>query len=220
MLFARLTAVFDEAPRGAAMNMALDEVLLRSVQEPLLRPYRWSRPAVSFGCFGKYSDVQHPWPEREPVRRWTGGGIVLHGADFTYALVVPRGHPACDLPPVAAYRAVHDALRGALSALGRDVSIASAPHSKVSDACFENVVAADLSAGGRKVAGAAQRRTRWGLLHQGSVQFPEMPGGLGQHFARHLSLQVEWRPLFPEEIAQAAIIAADKYGSAEWLRRF
>ena len=36
--------------------------------------------------------------------------------------------------------------------------------------CFENPVCHDLLADdGRKLAGAGQRRSRWGLLHQGSV---------------------------------------------------
>ena len=83
MIFDELTEVADPEPHDAALNMALDEVLLRRAAGPLLRVYRWARPAVSFGYFGKVADAEAAWPGREMVRRWTGGGIVPHGADVT-----------------------------------------------------------------------------------------------------------------------------------------
>ena len=49
MIFAALTEVLDPEPHNAALNMALDEVLLASCTAPLLRVYRWAQPAVSFG---------------------------------------------------------------------------------------------------------------------------------------------------------------------------
>src|ERR1700689_396612 len=74
---------FDDAePHSAALNMAIDEALLAIISRPVLRIYRWSRAAVSFGCFERWLPVQAAHPAREPVRRWTGGGIVLHGDDL------------------------------------------------------------------------------------------------------------------------------------------
>jgi lipoate-protein ligase A len=96
-LFDHLCEVHDPEPHAAALNMAIDEALLRTAREPLLRIYRWARPAVSFGYFGKWADVHRAWPEREAVRRWTGGGIVPHGDDLTYSLIVPREHPFASL---------------------------------------------------------------------------------------------------------------------------
>ena len=45
MLFEKMTEVLDPEPHGAALNMAIDEALLRTATEPLLRIYRWARPA-------------------------------------------------------------------------------------------------------------------------------------------------------------------------------
>jgi lipoate-protein ligase A len=74
----------DPEPKAAALNMAVDEALLISATAPILRFYRWRAPALSFGYFGRYAEVDNQAGGREIVRRWTGGGIVLHGDDLTY----------------------------------------------------------------------------------------------------------------------------------------
>ncbi len=53
--------------------------------------------------------------------------------------------------------------------------------------CFANPVRADVMIDGRKVAGAAQRRTRAGLLQQGSVQYVDLGNGLAERFVQALS---------------------------------
>src|SRR5580698_7976 len=89
-LFETLEFRFDPEPRTAPLNMAMDEIILKKTSAPVLRIYRWLRPAVSFGCFEKFFTVEKMHPGRELVRRWTGGGVVLHGDDLTYSLMVPR----------------------------------------------------------------------------------------------------------------------------------
>ena len=73
--------------------MAIDEALLEAVTIPSIRFYRWNSPALSFGYFGKFSDVAEYATERDLVRRWTGGGIVFHGDDLTYSIVIPASDP-------------------------------------------------------------------------------------------------------------------------------
>src|SRR5207249_1341892 len=53
--------------------------------------------------------------------------------------------------------------------------------------CFANPVRADVMIDGRKIAGAAQRRTRRGLLQQGSIQGVDLANGLAECFAHALS---------------------------------
>lgn len=199
--------------------MAMDEVLLREAGQPLLRVYGWSAPSVSFGYFGCYAQVRSRWPERSLVRRWTGGGIVPHGEDFTYTLVVPKGAAFAGRPAAETYRMIHEAVAEALGDSGGALRL-SAGAPKISDECFANPAPHDLVAGEIKIAGAAQRRTRHGLLHQGSVQ----RSGLGSEFAVRLAgalaQRVETRTLSPLEEEQAASLAEEKYGTAEWLQRF
>ena len=167
MIFEELLVLRDETPHAAALNMALDEVLLRAVSVPTLRLYRWAGSAVSFGYFGRYEEVRRAWPEREMVRRWTGGGVVPHGDDFTYSLMVPRGHALARVTAAESYRAIHEAVAQALAGSATLAGAAAAPSGS---ACFENPVTSDVLIAGRKAAGAAQRRTSAGMLHQGSVQ--------------------------------------------------
>ena len=117
-LFADLTVYHDERPHSAAMNMAIDEALLESAAIPTIRFYRWRSPALSFGYFGKFSDVAIYAAERDLVRRWTGGGIVFHGDDLTYSIMIPASDPAFDESSIAIYEKIHRALADALNGVG------------------------------------------------------------------------------------------------------
>ena len=216
MLFEELTEVLDPEPHAAALNMAIDEVLLRTARAPLLRIYRWARPAVSFGYFVKHAGVARAWPAHELVRRWTGGGVVPHGDDVTYTLVVPRGCPFFEMRPAESYRAIHEIIAALLAQDGEPIALAPVAALKVSDACFENAARHDVLAGARKIAGAAQRRTREGLLHQGSVQASSP--AFAENLALALAGRVSQRPLAARTLADAAALAAAKYATPEWTR--
>ena len=59
---------------------------------------------------------------RDLVRRWTGGGIVEHGQDFTYSLVCPGDE---NLPTtIEFYRFVHLAIANILQKNGCPVEMA------------------------------------------------------------------------------------------------
>src|SRR4029077_3213024 len=109
-LFAALHAYLDTAARSAAINMAIDEALLETAKIPSIRFYRWNSPALSFGYFGRFADVVPYAAQRDLVRRWTGGGIVFHGEDLTYSIVIPGSHPAFVESSRSIYEKVHSAL--------------------------------------------------------------------------------------------------------------
>lgn len=212
--------VYDDGePRSAALNMAVDETLLETASTPTLRFYRWRGPALSFGYFGSYADVADQRERREIVRRWTGGGVVLHGDDLTYSVIIPAAHPFFSRSSLAIYSDLHDAIRGALQANGIEAILANSVSPRVSEDCFANAVRADVILQGRKIAGAAHRRSRAGLLHQGSIQNTELPLRFTDDFARTLCDRFEHRALSRELIDRATAIAQAKYGTMEWLMR-
>ena len=210
----------DPEPHSAPLNMAMDEILLEEISVPVLRIYRWLNPAVSFGYFEKYASVENQYADRDLVRRWTGGGVVLHGEDFTYSLIVPHGCALMQMSPAQSYLAIHEVITQAMQESGIAASIAAAPAPKISTACFENAVRHDVLLNSRKIAGAAQRRTRHGLLHQGSIQGDALTGNFAEKFGAKLSANVVQRPVRHREIAAAATLAESKYATPRWMRKF
>ncbi|HKP04825.1 MAG TPA: hypothetical protein VJU77_15845 [Chthoniobacterales bacterium] len=212
--------VFDDVePKPAALNMAMDEALLTDSTTPVLRFYRWRRPSISFGYFGRYAEVAPESERRDIVRRWTGGGIVPHGSDLTYSVVVPRDHSFFQRSSLEVYAAVHDAICRALQANGVDALLAGSAAPKISEACFANAVRADVISGGHKIAGAAHRRSRTGLLHQGSIQRNDLPDRFREDFAALLCPRFERFTPPPKLDDRAAEIAEKKYATHEWLTR-
>jgi lipoate-protein ligase A len=167
--------LLNSGPRESAFNMALDEALLHAVahwQKPVLRFYGWIEPAATFGYFQKYSEVAETILLRPLIRRPTGGGIVPHDADWTYSLAFPPNHEWYSLKAVESYRRVHEWIRDAFARLNVDSELALEARTSAPGQCFIGYEQSDVLWQGRKIAAAAQRRTREGLLIQGSVQPP------------------------------------------------
>jgi lipoate-protein ligase A len=220
VLFADLLEIHDPEPHAADLNMAIDEELLRQNTRPTLRIYRWLEPAVSFGYFGKIADAEMVAQGRPVVRRWTGGGIVEHGEDLTYTLIVPREHPMLRFSAIESYRMIHEVIAGLLSGVGMRAEIAGAASAPPVASCFAQPVQYDVVMGAAKLAGAAQRRTRWGMLHQGSVQSPEPLEVLCDKLAAAFSDQVSRQTLAASIEKDALRLVSEKYGTPTWLRKY
>ena len=212
--------VFDDLEgRDAADNMAIDEALLESGIGPSLRFYRWKRPALSFGYFGRYADAAEEGLHREIVRRWTGGGIVPHGDDLTYSVVIPAGDSQFAKSSPEIYATVHSAISRALNENGVIASLAESAAPRTSEACFANAVRADVISADRKIAGAAHRRAKQGLLHQGSIQLSTLTAKFRSDLAQLLSKCILPGNFSPELLRRAHDIAGSKYGRQDWLTR-
>jgi lipoate-protein ligase A len=175
--------LLQSGPGNPALNMALDEALLEAMARlgrPALRFYGWTEPAATFGYFQKYAEVERATKLRPLIRRPTGGGIVPHDADWTYSLAFPPGHDWHSLKAEASYRRVHEWIQSAFAKLKIEAELAlhskkSAirnPQSAIPGQCFVGYEKFDVLWNGKKIAGAAQRRNKLGLLIQGSVRPP------------------------------------------------
>jgi lipoate-protein ligase A len=170
--------LLQSGPGDYASNMALDEALLEAAPRlgrPVLRFYGWAEPAASFGYFQRYADIEQLTRLRPLVRRPTGGGLVPHDSDWTYSLAFPPVDDWYRLSATDSYRRIHEWISMAFASLGVTTELAPVCNKSLPGQCFQGHERFDLLWRGRKIAGAAQRRTRNGLLIQGSVQ----PAGLG-----------------------------------------
>ncbi len=236
--------------------MALDEALLEAMSrigKPVLRFYGWTQPAATFGYFQKYAEVERATLLRPLIRRPTGGGIVPHDADWTYSLAFPPGHEWHSLRAAESYRRVHEWIQSAFEKLNVATELAprckqSVPssrsrrreeaHSEKSEICQSLLTSAptgecfaghekfDLLWQERKIAGAAQRRNKLGLLIQGSVQPP--PISLSKTDWQKAmcvvgggEFGIEWLEFEPDATLRerAASLAGRKYSQPEFITK-
>jgi lipoyl(octanoyl) transferase len=217
--------VIDSGTCDAAFNMALDEALLAAtpwLAAPVLRFYGWTQRAASFGYFQHIAEIERITALRPLVRRPTGGGLVPHDADWTYSVVIPPGHAWYELRAVESYERVHRWLRDAFAALNIQTELAPCCRKEAHGQCFAGYEKFDLLWSGKKAAGAAQRRTKSGLLIQGSVQ--PQPPGIERSAWQQAMCEVtgeNWRelPVTGELLAFAEELAANKYSRDEHNRR-
>lgn len=218
-------AILTSAPAEPAWNMALDEALLTNAESrgvAVFRPYGWTEPAATFGYSQRYADVASATLLRPLIRRPTGGGIVPHDADWTYSLVVPPFQAWYGLRAIESYRAIHLWLQDAFRELGITTEIAPCCRKVLPGQCFAGHEQFDLLWGGRKIAGAAQRRNKMGLLIQGSVQPPPGPPRWAWENAMRLTVPYAYfQRAFPSTITEAekdlaTALVASKYGREEY----
>lgn len=167
--------LIDSGDGTPAFNMAFDERLLEAPPEadlPILRLYGWSIPAATLGYSQRYADAARLTALRPLVRRPTGGGVVPHDRDWTYTLRFPPHHWWYRLRARAGYEQLHTWLHTAFRRVGLATQLAPTAATGAPTHCFVRAEQFDVLWQGAKIAGAAQRRTRQGLLIQGSVQPP------------------------------------------------
>lgn len=218
--------LLNSGPQAAAPNMAADEALLESMprwQTPVLRFYGWTEPAATFGYFQRYTEVAGRTALRPLIRRPTGGGMVPHDADWTYSLAFPAGHFWHQLAAVESYERAHEWVRAAFGRLGVVTELAVCCRHAAPGACFEGYEKSDVLWQGRKIAGAAQRRNKLGLLIQGSVQPPpvRLARADWEQAMRAVAAEawgVDWRELPTDEVfrERLAALTVERYARAEF----
>lgn len=222
-MFEELDLLLPERAFDAPMQMALDEVLLRTVVQPTLRIYRWTASCVTFGYFQKIAEVRAAHRNLVLVRRRTGGGIVEHGDDLTFSLIIPGVCDAASLSPVMFYKKLHQALADFLTHCGKKgIHLAREEELLAGPSCFSAPARDDLLCEGKKILGGAQCRSGGNLLYQGSLQGIGDVGDkmlFSEAFARSLSRNVTGSVLPFSMIESATNLAKNRYGSESWNER-
>ena len=178
-------------PLSGAMNMALDEALLKAVaagrSNPVLRLYRWNPPAVSLGYFQRGARVVNleycQMAGIDVVRRMTGGRAVLHDCEVTYSIIAGVRGAGFSERVLDNYRRISEALELTLRVIGLDVRMVPG-HSNhravdtLHSACFTAPSSYELVCRGCKIAGSSQKRQGDFFLQHGSLPVELDPGRL------------------------------------------
>jgi lipoate-protein ligase A len=223
VIFEEMLLWMDPVRRQGPEAMAVDEWLLETADRPVLRVYGWAGEWVSVGYFGEIAAAREAFPAVNLVRRWTGGGMVDHRADWTYTIAAPHGEPLAGWRGAESYRRIHTALAETLVAGGVGARVSGGEHETGAALCFENPVHHDLlGENGRKLAGAGQRRSRSGLLHQGSVALACADESISRRRAEDLAGRISgaWMmfPFQPEPDDLSRRVAS-RYARDEWTNR-
>ncbi len=176
MITAKRWRLIESKEGSGAWNMAVDEALLNGFKEgdmPILRLYGWE-PSLSLGRFcGAARSVDLESAEAEGiacVRRISGGGILVHGGDLSYSLILPR-RALKSRGVKESYRYLCGFLVNLYAKLGQKASFAQELQleSESTNVCLASNEPYDLLIGGRKMGGNAQRHTSGALFQHGTI---------------------------------------------------
>lgn len=170
--------IIDSGTSSAPLHMARDAFFLKELAdqpEGVLHFYEWEKPSATYGYFvDPYQYLKAEIP-LTLARRPTGGGVIFHLTDLAFSVLIPASHPRFSLNTLDNYRFINSLVVHALQLFqsGIDASLLAQEPELQSQACGGFCMAKptqyDVMIKGKKVAGGAQRRTRHGFLHQGSI---------------------------------------------------
>ncbi len=169
-------------------NMAVDHALLMACDEssvpPTLRLYGWKQPTITVGNsqnIDRDIDLERAQDMGvDVVRRPTGGRALWHGSEVTYSIVAPLGATGLGHHLKDTFGAISRYLISGLVRLGVPESVLEYQTGKSrrrggerSSACFAELHFGEITAGGKKLVGSAQRRTNQAFLQHGSILIGE-----------------------------------------------
>lgn len=171
----------DTGKRSASENMAIDEALLMDLENetrPILHLYDWENDAATFGHFidpAKFLNLEGVAKRAvDLAKRPTGGGIIFHHCDLAFSVLLPAVHEAFSTNPLDNYMFVNNRVIWAIRQIF-DLTMELLPEEPENldelstSFCMAKSTKYDVMIEGKKVGGAAQRKTRHGFLHQGSI---------------------------------------------------
>jgi lipoyl(octanoyl) transferase len=175
--------LIDTGPLDGPANMAVDEALLACFDAtdsaPVLRLYGWHPPAFSLGRFqdaGQALDLEKCRSASiDVVRRITGGGLIYHADELTYAIVCAPGH----IPPASSIKGSFRVLTSFILRFYEKLGLApcyAVDHypagtrlGERTPLCFAGRETYDIMVAGRKIGGNAQRRLKNVIFQHGSL---------------------------------------------------
>ena len=159
---------FIDTPELCAKeNMEFDKSLLE-LGEPTFRLYTWKKNSFTLGRSQKEDNIEKfgsDWARRE-----TGGGLLLHGCDVSYSIIIPT--KLLDNKSVKeSYEYLCSFLLNFYKKLGLHVKYAKDINVELSKSffCQKGFEPYDMIIKNKKIGGNAQRRTKTTILQHGSI---------------------------------------------------
>lgn len=164
---------FIDSPKlSAKANMDFDKSLVENFDgTPIFRLYSWEEDSFTIGRFQKLEDIKDfNRFGTNYAKRITGGGLLLHGFDISYSIVIPITMMKTKNVKES-YEYICSFLLNFYKKLGLQVEYAKDIDKKLSKSffCQEGFEAYDMICQGKKLGGNAQRRTKNLIFQHGSI---------------------------------------------------
>lgn len=161
--------------QSATTNMAIDKALAMSFQKddtPILRFYTWEK-SFTVGVSQNLDTYPHYHAlfNGNCAKRMTGGGVLFHGHDVSYSLVLPK-RLLENLSVKESYEKICSFLLSFYTNLNLNVSYAKDINTielSKSDFCQVGYEAYDIIIDGLKIGGNAQKWSKNMIFQHGSI---------------------------------------------------
>lgn len=171
--------LIDSGSQKGVDLMTKDRTLLNEIDRvPILHFYDWAEPTATYGLLTKpEAHLSQKALQQDGIhlaQRPTGGGILFHLYDLAFSLVLPKTHPLVCENTLANYRWINQIVAEAVTPfvplpLTLLPQTTSNNRSSLERFCMAKPTPYDVLCDNKKLIGAAQRKTKKGLLHQGTI---------------------------------------------------
>jgi lipoate-protein ligase A len=174
--------ILETEAASAEENMELDARLLEELsghENPILHLYEWERPSVTYGHFVRPDELLDSGEARKRgidlAKRPTGGGVVFHLWDLAFSVLVPAKSSLFSTNTLDNYNLVNRVVKEVVKELTGMTEMNLTPDDapfadqNCTFFCMARPTKYDVMLAGKKIAGAAQRKTKDGFLHQGTI---------------------------------------------------
>ena len=222
----------------AYTSMAIDEAIFIGREKlglpATLRFYGWRPAAVSIGYFQRIEDSCLEKYKRQKltiVRRFTGGGAILHKNEITYSLACPTNEFIAFSNIEKTQQLIHQAIILALQSLRINAQLKRKQTKKPAPYfCFVNPCKDDVVEDGQKIVGSAQRRRNRAFFQHGSILMDNTISFEGAEkrykekiidtlilgFEKKLGIKLVLSQLTKEEVKLSRKLRETKYSTQNW----
>jgi len=162
----------DSQKLNAQDNMDFDKSLVDNFDgTPIFRLYSWEKNSFTIGRFQKLDELKNIEQfGSNYAKRLTGGGLLLHGNDISYSIVIPIKLLGTKNVKES-YEYICSFILNFYKKLGLHVEYAKDIDKELSKSffCQEGFEAYDMICQGKKLGGNAQKRTKDLIFQHGSI---------------------------------------------------